>query len=801
MDDFRIALRTLLKSPGFTFAAVATLAIAIGAATSVFSVADSVLLEPLRYREPDRIVRLFGINPKGAGFDVISYPDYLDVVAGSGAFAKASAFQEWNPAVTGAGDAEVLNGATVDSGFFDVLGVHPEKGRFFVAAEDKPGGDTIVVISYPLWQRKFGGADVVGKTILLDARPMTLVGIAPRDFEEPYLLDNTRRIDVWTTNAIDPANNYEMAPRGSRSYSAIARLRDGISVAQADARVRTVAARLGTLYPETSGHGLTITPLRVRITGRVSKPLWMLFAAVLLLLLLACVNIANLLLARIERKSRDAAIRVAVGASGWDLIRQVFAETILLALAGTLGGVALSVVFVRWIAAFGAGSIPRLGGVALDWRVVLFVTAATFATALLVGFIPAMQLRRGQTTLRVSTRGTTTAQPAMRTQSALVVIQVAISITLLVGAVLVARSLWNLLSVDKGIEDRQAYTFNIRAPRTQFLKRPEVIGFYRTFLERLGQIPGVEAAGATTILPLGGDYTTMRFRIDGRPEPPKEAKQSGELRGITPGYFAAVGQTIVAGRDLTPADDANAPFVMVIDETLAKKYWPGQSPLGSRIKVQGSLFEIVGVVRAARLINLADAPDPAMYVPHPQEQTFRSMSVVIRSKESLATLAPAIRAVINATGSDAAIGEIRPYRDVVAGSVSSQRFRAMLLLAFGAAALLLATLGVAGTLAYITSRREREIGVRMALGATAKQIVMLVLSRGVRLVAFGIAGGALASLFLTRLLQSMLFGVAAADPLSFAAVAATLFVAGIAASAIPAARAARTDPMTVMRSE
>jgi hypothetical protein len=263
----KIALRTLLKSPGFTFAAVATLALAIAASTSIFSIADSVLLEPLRYREPDRIVRLVGIDPKGAGFDVISYPDYLDVVGQSGAFAKASAFDGgWQPALTGQGDAEVLRGATVDSGFFDVLGVRPAKGRFFIADEDKPGGDTIVVISHPLWQRKFGGRDIVGKTITLDARAMTVVGIAPRDFEEPYLLDNTRGVDVWTTNALDLAK--DQAPRGSRSYTAIARLRDGISLAQADARVRIVAERLGKLYPESSGHGITIVPLRVRITGR-----------------------------------------------------------------------------------------------------------------------------------------------------------------------------------------------------------------------------------------------------------------------------------------------------------------------------------------------------------------------------------------------------------------------------------------------------------------------------------------------------------------------------------------------------
>ena len=800
MNDFRYAARTLLQSPGFTLAAVAMLALAVGASTAVFSIASDVLLEPLAYREPDRIVRLVGVNPKGAGFDVISYPDYLDVTAQSGAFARAAAFQEWLPAVSGSGDAEVLSGATVDSGFFDVLGVTPARGRFFVPAEDKPGGDTIVVISYPLWQRKFGGrADVVGKTILLDARPMTVIGIAPRDFEEPYLLDNTRRIDVWTTNALDLAQ--DQAPRGSRSFTAIARLRDGVTLAEANARAAAVTARLGQMYPESSGHDIQLVPLKVRIIGGVRKPLWVLFAAVLLLLLLACVNIANLFLARVERKGREAAIRVALGATNWHLVRQVFAETILLALAGSVAGLLVAILLLQRIVAIGAASIPRLTGTSLDFRVLFFVVAATFVTALLVGLVPALQLRRGQIAVRANTRGATTAAPAVWAQSVLVVVQVAISIVLLVGAALVGRSLWNLMSVDKGIDDRNAVTFNMRAPRTEFRERAKVVAFYRELASRLAQTPGVEAVGATTILPLGGDFTSFRFRIEGRPEPAPGERPAAELRGVTPGYFAAVGSPILAGRGITEADDENAPKVMVVDETLARKYWPAQSPLGARVIANGETHEIVGIVRAARILSLAAAPEPAMYVAHAQAQSFRTMSVIVRSKAPMTALAPAIRATIAALSADAPLSEIRPFRDVVSGSAASQRFRALLLLSFGGAALLLATLGIGGTLAYITSRREREIGVRMALGATARQIVSLVLSRGVLLVGAGIAAGAALALAATRLLQSMLFGVAAADPLSFAAVAATLLLAGIGASAIPAVRAARTDPMTVMRAE
>ena len=799
MNDFRYAARTLLQSPGFTLAAVAMLALAVGASTAVFSIANDVLLDPLAYREPDRIVRLLGVNPRGDEV-VISYPDFLDVVAQSGAFARAAAFQEWQPAVSGSGDAEVLSGATVDSGFFDVLGVRPARGRFFVPQEDRPGGDIIVVLSHALWQRKFGGReDVVGKTILLDARPMTVIGIAPRDFEEPYLLDNTRRIDVWTTNALDLAQ--DQAPRGSRSYTAIARLEDGVTLESANARVAAVTARLGRTYPETTGHGMQLVPLKVRMTGGVRKPLWVLFAAVLLLLLLACVNIANLLLARVERKGRDAAIRVALGATNWHLLRQVFAETTLLAVAGSAAGVLVAMALLRRIVAFGAASIPRLTETTLDLRVLFFVVAATFVTALLVGLVPALQLRSGKIAVRANARGATAAAPAVWAQSMLVIVQVAISIVLLVAAALVGRSLWNLMNVDIGIDQESAITFNVRAPRTEYRGRPKLIAFYRELTSRLGRIPGVEAVGATTSLPLGGDFYSFRVRIEGRPELPPAERPSAELRGVTPGYFAAVGLPILSGRGITEGDGESAPKVMVIDETFARKHWPGQSPLGARVTANGESFEIVGIVRAARILSLAAEPEPAMYVPHAQAQTFRSMSVIVRSREPLATLAPAIRATVAALSADAPLSEIRPFRDVVSGAAASQRFRTMLLLAFGGAALLLATLGIAGTLAYLTSRREREIGVRMALGATARQIVSLVLSRGVLLVGAGIAAGALAALAATRLLQSLLFGVAPADPLSYAAVAATLLLAGIAASAIPAARAARTDPMTVMRAE
>jgi putative ABC transport system permease protein len=803
MTELRIALRTLLKSPGFTFAAVATLMLATGAATAVFSIARAVLLEPLPYKDPERIVRFTGwkVGESDQRYDSVSYPDLHDAVKQSGAFENAAAFDEWSPSLMGAGEAEVLTGAGVDSPFFDVLGVQPQRGRFFVASEDVPGKDTSVVISDGLWRRKFGAReDLIGQGIRIDSRTLTVVGITPRGFKHPYLSDSTDPIDIWTTIAADPNTN--QAPRSGRAFTGIARLKTGVALEQARARVDAVSKNLEQAYPDdNTGRRMTVVPLHARITRNVQKPIWLFFAAVLLLLLMACVNVANLMLARVSSRKGDLAVRSALGARPWHLFVPLLAETLILGVTGAIAGVFVALAGTRWIARAAADAIPRIDSVTIDAPVALFALGAGVLAALLVAATPAIRQWRGWQALQLRGRGASEDIASLSAHASLVVVQVALSVVLLTGAALVARSLWNLLAVDTGIDERNAYVFGMRAPASKYAELTDVPRFYDELERTLREIPGVTAAGASSILPFDGDWNGMGFTIDGRPAPKPGEELSAEQRTVTPGYLDALGIPIVAGRGFTKDDDADAPPVIVVDELFAKTYWPNESPLGKRITVFDRSNEIVGVVRAARMMSIAEPAVPTFYAAWPQLPRRRSASVIVRSTGSAETVIPAIRAAVASVSPDAPVMNPRPMSAVIGKSLGAQRLRATLLSLFGVAALLLAALGIAGVLATNVARRRREIGVRMALGATAREIAGFIVRRGMRMVAIGLVAGAIVSLATNRVLQSMLFGVEATDPLSLLAVAALLAIAGLVAAAVPALRAASTDPGTVMRAE
>jgi putative ABC transport system permease protein len=802
MTEIRLAFRSLLRSPGFTFAAVATLTLAVGAATAVFSIARAVLLEPLPYKDPERIVRFIGgkEGEADARYDSISYPDLRDVAAQSGAFERTAAFDEWSPSLVGAGEAEVLIGGAVDSGFFETLSVRPARGRYFVAAEDVPGNDTTVVISDGLWRRKFGAReDVAGEPIRLDRRTLTIVGVTPPGFTHPYLGDNTDPIEIWTRIAADL--NTDQAPRSSRSYTTIGRLKRGVTIEQASARVSAVAKRLEQVYPDTNtGRKMTVVPLHARITRNVQKPIWLFFAAVLLLLLMACVNVANLMLARVSTRGADLAVRAALGARRWHLFVPLLAETLVLGLTGAVAGVFVAFAGTRWIAR-AASDIPRIDAVTIDVPVVLFALGTGVLAALLVAATPALRQWRGWQSLHLRGRGTSDDISSLNAHASLVVVQVALSVVLLTGAALVARSLWNLLSVDTGLDERGAYVFSVRAPASAYPELPDVVRFYDEVQRKLREIPGVTAAGVTSILPFDGDYNGMGFTIDGRPAPLPGHELSAEQRTVTPGYFEAVGIPIVAGRAFTNDDDADAPPVLIVDETFARTHWPGQSPIGQRITVFDRSNEIVGVARAARIMSVGEAAAPTFYAAWAQLPRRRSAHVVVRSTASGATIVPAIRAVVASVSPDAPVMNPRPLAAVAGKSLGAQKLRTTLLSMFGIAALLLAAVGVAGVLATNVARRRREIGIRMAVGATTREIAGYIVLRGMRMVGIGLLAGALLSFMTNRVLQTMLFGVDAHDPISLLAVATLLAVAGVIAAAVPAWRAAATDPATVMHTE
>jgi putative ABC transport system permease protein len=802
MTELRLALRSLLRSPGFTFASVATLTLAVGATTAVFSIARAVLLEPLPYRDPERIVRFIGGKEGEADprYDSVSYPDLHDAAGQSGAFETVAAFDEWSPSLVGAGEAEVLTGGAVDSGFFTVLGVPPARGRFFVASEDVPGNDTTVVISDGLWRRKFGAReDIAGQPIRLDQRTLTIAGVTPPGFTHPYLGDNTDPIEIWTTLAVDPNTN--QAPRSGRAYTGIARLKRGITIEQAAAGVSAVAKRLEQVYPDTNaGRKMTVVPLHARITRNVQKPIWLFFGAVALLLLMACVNVANLMLARVSIRGADLTVRAALGARPWNLFVPLLAETLILGITGAVAGVFVAFAGTRWIAR-AASDIPRIDAVTVDIPVALFALGTGILASLLVALTPAVRQWRGFQSLHLRGRGASDDVSSLSAHASLVVVQVALSVVLLTGAALVARSLWNLLSIDTGLDERGAFVFGVRPPSSAYPELTDVPRFYDELERRLREIPGVTAAGVTSLLPFDGDYNGMGFTIDGRPMPPPGQDVSAEQRTITPGYFASVGIPIVAGRGFTKDDDADAPPVVIVDETFARTHFPGRSPIGRRITVFDRSNEIVGVVRAARIMSVGEAAAPVFYAPWPQLPRRRSAQVVVRSTGSAETLVPAIRAVVASISPDAPVMNPRPLAAVAGKSLGAQKLRTTLLSLFGVAALLLSALGVAGVLATNVARRRREIGVRMALGATAATIARFIVRRGMRMVGIGLLAGALLSFLTNRVLQTMLFGVDPYDPVSLLAVASLLAIAGVIASAVPALRAAATDPATVMRTE
>jgi putative ABC transport system permease protein len=801
MNDFKLAFRSLLRSPGFTLAALATLTLAVGAATAVFSVTRAVLLSPLPYRDPGTIVRIVGTKAGDATGrqDPVSYPDFLDAVAQSGAFEKAAAYDEWSPSLIGAGEAEVLAGAGVDSGFFDVLGVRPLHGRFFNASEDITGNDTSAVLSYSLWRRKFGErTDIIGRPIRLDGSTLTVVGILRPDFEHPYLGDNTQPIEIWTTLGIDTAT--DRAPRSGRSFTGIARLRRGMTVEQAAARVAAVAQRLERTYPDSNtGRGMRVVPLHARIIQDVRRPIWLLFAAVLLLLAMACVNVANLMLARVSSRNSELAVRTALGARPWNLFLPLFAETLLLGTAGAFLGTLVAHAATRWIARAAAGAIPRIGSASVDVTVAAFALGAGVLAALLVAAMPALRQWRGWQTIQLRGRGASEDTSAHGTHATLVVVQVALSMVLLAGAALVARSFWNMLTVDTGIDYRGAFVFGVRAPGS-YSTLAEGARFYAELERRLGEVPGVTAAGATSILPFDGDFNGMDITIEGRPAPPGQ-ELSIEQRTVTPGYFEAVGIPIVAGRGFTRDDDADAPAVLIVDEIFARTHWPNESPLGKHVVALDRRQEIVGVARAARIMSVGEPAVPVFYVPWAQSPRRRSATVVVRSNATAETIVPAIRTVVSSLSADAPVMNPRPLAEVLGESIGAQKLRTTLLSLFGISALLLAAVGLAGVLATNVARRRREIGVRMALGATTREIAAFIVIRGMRMVAVGLIAGALLSLLTNRVLQTMLFGIGAYDPVSMIGVATLLAVTGLAAASIPAWRAAATDPAAVMSTE
>lgn len=796
LTDFKYALRSLGKAPGFSLAVIATLALGIASTASVFSVFDGVLLQPLGYTAPDRLVRLLNVSTSISArrTSTISYPDFVDAESQSGAFSVATYSAQWHPSVSGYGNAEILTGGAIDSHFFETFGVKPERGRFFIAKEDQPGSDDKVVISHGLWMRKFGGSDVVGKPLHVDGRVLTVVGIAPA-FEDPRLND-PRDSEIWTTLAPLPGD----WSRDGRSLAAVARLRDGVTLANARARISAVASRLRTQYVADRETDVIIVPLRDTVVGSVERPLGILLGAAALLLLVACVNVVNLMLARTSRRSAEISVRVALGASPRHLLRRLFAEAMVLAIAGGATGVALAFGIVRLFAQLAAVSIPRFGEVSINGRVLIFAIAVTLLVAIVTAILPALQSIWGGIAAPGSVRGAAGSGRAQRAQTTLVIAQVAISVVVIAVAALLGRSLWNLLQVDKGIDERGVLTMQVRAPREKYAGRREFNDFYRDVTAKIAAIPGVAAVGTTSILPLDGDWSCDGFSL--QQDPAARSVGCAEARVISTGYLTAIGSHLVRGRPFGEHDVDHAPLVTIIDQTFASRYFNNDNPIGRQIRIHQQLRTIVGIAGAARLMNADEPAGPAVYMPEMQdERSGRERSVIIRTATDPSAMIPAAREAIAAVSREAPVMNVRTMSEVLAGSLAPQRFRALLVGGFGAAALLLATVGIAGVLAFATSQRTREIGIRLALGSTPMGIVRIVLRRALQLIAMGSIVGLAGALAAGRFVRTLLFGVPANDPLTLGLVVAILAFAALIAAALPAARAANIEPMDVLRAD
>jgi putative ABC transport system permease protein len=810
-QDLRHALRSLARTPAFTAIAVVTLALGIGGTTAIFSVVHAVLLEPLPYKDPDRLALVWTSSEKiGLSQNWVSEPEVLDLRQNATKLSGLGVLSGRSANLTGTEDPEQIDVGQVSAGFFDLLGVPAWRGRSFAPGEDAPGAGKLALLSHGFWQRRFGADEgVIGKTVELDGEAYTVLGILPPGFRLylPPEAHGPTQAEMYVPYAVD----YSKEDRLSHGLTVFARLAPGATLEQAQAELDALAARLRPQYYEATGFDFHVVSLHRDVVEHVRPALWTLLGAVLFVLLIACANVANLLLARGVRRRRELTIRAALGAGRLRLVRQLLTESLVLAVAGGGLGVLLSMWGVNGLLALGPADLPRLEAVGIDPSVLGFTLCLSLLTGVVFGLIPTLQASKpdlNETLKEGGAKGAAADRRGGWARDLVVVGEVALSLGLLVGAGLLLRSFVLLQHVEPGFRPQSLLTFEMTLPRSRYSKPEQVAAFYQDLLGRLRGLPGVVSAGAMMGLPLTDFYWSGTFTFDGVPATsgpgPLESFEVSQ-RIVTAGLFETLGATLVSGRSFTPEDKEGAPEVVIVDETLARRVWPGQDPIGKRLGEGGNSdkphwFEVVGVVRPIHQDSLSAAGREQAYFPHAQRRA-RFMTVVIRAAGDPLDLAPAVRARVRAMDRDQPIHGMRTMDQVVAGSLAQMRFTLMLAAMFAALAVVLATIGIYGVVAYSVKQRNHEIAVRMALGAQARDVLGLVLRHGARLAGAGIAFGVAGALVLSRLISSQLFGVSPTDPLTFAVVSLGLAGAALAACALPARRASKIDPMEALRYE
>ncbi|HEU4643042.1 MAG TPA: ABC transporter permease [Gemmatimonadaceae bacterium] len=801
LQDVRYAARVLRKRPTFTMLAVLCLTLGIGATAAIFSVVDAALLRPLPFPESARLMSVSAMVDADR-FGPVSAPDFVDWRAQS----KTMELAAWRARSLSLGletGAERVPLALVSANLFHVLQASPVLGRGFTLDEEQPGHTNVAVLSWALWQRQFGGArSAVGKTIRIDAREYTIVGVMPASFDFP--LGTSERSQLWIPLTLGGDSTFQQS-RGAHSLEVGGRLRPGATREQAAAEMVAITKRLSELYPRTNARfSAGVVPLRERLVGGTRPTLLMLAGAVAFVLLIACANVGNLMLARATGRFREIAVRSALGAGRGRIVRQLLVESVLLAMAGGVLGLLLASWGTALLKSLLPPSLPHASDIGVDWRVALFALAVSLSTGMLFGLAPALQAARTdlQSTLKDSARGSTGAGSGHRLRSAFVVAQVALSVMLVAGAGLLTVSLMRLERVDAGIHPDGVISASIRLPDDRYADNASVLRFYGRVVERMRALPGVTSAGAVLVLPLSGSNAVVGLVLDGHPvEPGHEAGVA--FNTAYDGYFDAIGMRLVSGRAFDAHDDTASVPVAIVNEAFAKKYWPGENPLGQRLSVtvnDGAMRQVVGVVADVRRDRLDEAAVPEVFAPE-RQVPFPGVNVVVRTSGTASSVAGALRREVAALDPDVAVGSVRTMDEVLTQSLAQRRFAALLLGLFAAVALVLAATGIYGVMTSMVTQRTRELAVRVALGAKPADVLGLVLRQGLVLTVMGIVAGVAGALALAKLLTGLLYGVGGGDPVTLAVVSLLLGGVALVASYLPARRATRVDPLLALQAE